>query len=184
MEKLSHLNLWNLLLVFLGAGLLAIVSTSLMHPLPTGFETTSGDAASLGKNWHPSNTIDRLAGDSRLAKGIDIELIAQLNPFKRVATEVEPLEEAPPVPKAEQTPPPVTRPVSVIYRGYYRSSGGDAIVYAEVEGTMRVISIGQQLLPSWKIDAVNASQLVLRQGEDTPVLIPFNRKKDLEVPIE
>jgi hypothetical protein len=183
MEKRSHSNLWNLLLILLGAGLLIIASIDLLRPVRTDMVPASRDSNILEKNWFSERTFDLLMDGRVPVRRLDIDLIAELNPFKPVAPVVEPEKVEPPAVESKPKPPTATRRISVVYRGFYRSSGGDAFVYVEIEGGMRVVSIDGPVAPGWEIDEVNASQLTLKRGADTRVQIPFNQKKDLEVAI-
>lgn len=182
MEKLSQFNLWNLLLMVFGGGLLTLVSIDLMHPVRLGVEPITRDSSVLEENWFSERTFDLLIGGQASAGGVDIDLIAELNPFKPVAPVAEPVKVEPPA--VEPSPPPAIRLISVVYRGFYRSSGGDVFVYVEIGGAMRVVSIDEPFLPAWEVDAVNASELILKMGADTRVQISFNQKKNLEVPIK
>lgn len=184
MEKLSHLNLWNLLLILFAGGLFTIVSLDLMHPVRSGLESATRDSQILKKNWYSERTFDLLDGGEVSFGGIDIELVAKLDPFKPAAPEVEAVEVEKPAVVPEPSPPPATRRIAVGYRGFYRSSNGDAFVYVEIDGATRVVSIKEPPVPSWEVDSVNASQLILKKGEGKRVEIPFNRKKNLEVPIK
>jgi hypothetical protein len=184
MEKLSQINLWYLLLILFGSGLLTIVVIDLKHPVRSSLESATGGPNVLEENWFSEQTFDLLVGDQASLGGIDIGLIAELNPFEPVAPIVEPVESALATVEPEQSPPPATRPISVVYRGVYRSSGGNTFVYVEVEGAMRVISVTEEPVPSWEIDEVNAGQLILIKGGDTRVRIPINEENNLEVPIK
>lgn len=142
MEKLSHSNLGNLLLILLGGSLLTIVLIDLVPPVRSSLKPTTQSSTVAEQNWFSQRTFDLLAGGQAPFEGIDIKLIAELNPFMPAAPIAESAAAEQAVVEPEPSPPPATRPLSVVYRGLYRSSGGDAFVYAEIEGAMRVVSAG------------------------------------------
>lgn len=184
MEKLPRSNALNLFLLIGGLGLMLIVSWDLRQPQGLRLEPTPGDSSILEKNWFTERTFQWLRDEQSPELGIDLQLMAELDPFTPTTQVAEPVVAAPPEVKPEVSPPPAaTRQVSLVYRGFYRSSDGAPFVYVEVEGNIEVFPMGAMLMAPWRITDVNARQLTLTHDEAGQRQFLFNRKKNLEVPV-
>ncbi|MFU8848183.1 MAG: hypothetical protein ACNA77_05640 [Opitutales bacterium] len=171
----------------LALALLIAALANLLRPPHAGLEPLPGSPPLLKDNWFSPRTFDLLGGEAAPSEGID----AGQNPFTRPIWASEAVVPEPPVvvpepePEPEPpAPPPATREITIVYRGFYRSSSGQPFVYLELDGATRVYAINQTVAPGWTVGEVDASQLTLRQGEERQREFPFNRKKSLEVPLQ
>lgn len=185
MEVFSKATLFNLLAIALAVGLLIAVFVDLMRPQLSRPEAVSGNSPVLDGNFFSKVTLDSLIGEPELLQGIDVNKIAEQNPFRRQAAAtglVEP-EDLPKEPEPRE-PLPATRKLSLVYRGLYRSSSGEPFAYVQVGKETKVYAIGETVVPDWKIVEANVNEIVLKQKGEVRVPFPFNQKKSLEVPME
>jgi hypothetical protein len=183
MEMPSKAIAWYLLAICFATGLLVALLVDLSRPQLSGMELVSGNTSVPEENWFPQRTFDLLGKEWPANGGIQ----AEQDPFESPAQAAELSKLASSAAETDSEPdppPPATREISLIYRGFYRSSSGEPFVYVEVENITRVYRINGTLAPSWTITAANASELILEQDGETRMQFPFNKKKSLEVPIE
>jgi len=185
MEMPARVTVLNLLAICFAGGLLVVVLVDLVRPQEADAEPASEDVPKLQGNWFSPRSFALLGrGQSRLA-GIDVEQNPFVDPVA-VAKAMEPA--AAPVvaakPEPVAPPPPVTRKISLVYRGFYRSRSGAAFVYIEVDNVTGLYPVGTELVANWTIAAVQGNELILEQDAAPRRAFPFNQKKSLEVPLK
>jgi len=140
-------------------------------------------------NWFTERSLTLLDKVNGGEGGIDLALAREQSPFKRVVPPVadSPDEEAEPEESREDVPDPEpieTRMVELHYRGLYTTAQGQLKVYLVVDGQLRIFDPGASVVAGWVIAEARARALRLEQEGGGEVLITFNSKKMLEVPIE
>ena len=185
MEMPARSTVLNLFAISFAVGLLITVFVDFTRPQLSRLEPFSGKSPALEDNWFPLRTFHLLSGELSPPAGIDVNGMTKRNPFERVPVPGEFAASEPPGVEPEPTPlPPATREISVVYRGIYRTSGGDPFVYVEVENVTEVYPVGGQMISNWTIVDANANELILEQAGQEHMQFPFNEKKSLEVPIQ
>ena len=184
MEMPARSTVLNLFAISFAVGLLITVFVDFTRPQLSRLEPFSGKSPALEDNWFPLRTFHLLSGELSPPAGIDVKRLSKRNPFERSPVPDESAASDPPAVEPEPTPPPATREISVVYRGIYRTSGGDPFVYVEVENVTGVYPVGGQMIANWTIADANANELILKQAGQAHLQFPFNEKKSLEVPIQ
>ncbi|HKK19124.1 MAG TPA: hypothetical protein VJ952_10630 [Opitutales bacterium] len=183
METFSKAAVFSLLSICFAFVLLILIVMDLMRPQFSRLQPESQNYPGTQSDWLPARTFKLLSGELPRPEGIDTEV----NPFKgaKVAAALPKQESAQAEPEPEPAPPaPATREISLVYRGFYRSSSGEPFVYLEVDDVTRVYPLGGAIAESWTIAGANGDEVILKQDGGTRRQFPFNRKKSLEVPIE
>lgn len=183
MEMPSKATALNLFAICFALGLLIVVLFDFMRPQLSRLEPVTGNSPALDENWFSERSLKLLGGESLSTSGIDAGRITERNPFKRPARPAE-IEEPEPLFEEPDSPPLLTREISLVYQGLYLSSSGEPFVYLEIENITRVYSTGETVAPGLAIVEANANELILDQSEAGRLRLPFNQKKSLEVPIE
>jgi hypothetical protein len=183
METFSKTAVFSLLSICFALVLLVLIVLDLMRPQLSRLPPEPQNNRGVQSNWLPTHTFNLLGGESPRPEGIDPER----NSFQRAAPTfgAGTPESAETVPETPPDPPaPATREISLVYRGLYRSSGGEPFVYLEVEDVTRVYAMGDAVAAGWVLSNANVKEIILQQEGGTRMQFPFNRKKSLEVPIE
>ncbi len=184
MEVSSRASTFSLIAICFAVALLVVVFVDLMRPQLPRLESVAGKSPVLQDNWFSERTFKLLTSAASTLEGVD----ASSDPFKRPGWAVAPAdpELLPPVePTPERPPPPpATREISLVYRGFYRSSSGEPFAYVEVDNAMQVYPINRSVAASWQIIEANATELILEHADEGRRLFPFNQKKSLEVPLQ
>ena len=183
METFSKTAVFNLLSIGCAVALLVLIVMDLMRPRLSRLQPESQNYAERQSKWLTARTFNLLRGESPGPGGMD----TQKNPFQRAVTAPESgkNETVGAEPEPEPSPPvPATREISLVYRGLYRSSGGEPFVYLEVENVTRVFPVGGAVAGGWTISEANVNEVILEQDGAPRIHFQFNRKKSLEVPIE
>jgi hypothetical protein len=183
METFSKAAALHVFAICLAAALLVAVIIELAGPRPSELRPDAKNYPGMESTWLSPRTVELLSGMQPGPQGID----TKENPFKAAQAALGPADprSVPAQPEPEPEPPePATREISLVYRGFYRTSSGEAFVYLEIDKVTRVYPIGAAVAAGWTIANATTGELTLEQGGGTRIRFPFNLKKSLEVPIE
>lgn len=86
-------------------------------------------------------------------------------------------------PAVSPPPPPTTRKVELTYQGFFQAGDGPRQVFLKVGDSLLVGPVGVKAAGNFFVTEVSLQSLVLTNAAGQTNVLPFNAKKELEVPV-
>jgi hypothetical protein len=80
-------------------------------------------------------------------------------------------------------PPPKTRKVNLVFRGFFTTTHGDKYAYVVVDEKLMVGPIGSKLVGNLSIADITAQGLAVKSDAPKETILPFNLPQTIEIPI-
>lgn len=80
--------------------------------------------------------------------------------------------------------PPTTRRVELLYQGYFAGSQGEKMAYVLVGDQLVVGGIGSKVVAPYMMGGITPAALVLKDGTGRELMVNFNAKTQVVVPIQ
>jgi hypothetical protein len=79
--------------------------------------------------------------------------------------------------------PPTTKPVDLLYQGYFVSSQGEKKAYVLVGDQLVIGAIGSKVVAQYSMSGISPGALLLKDGAGKDLTVNFNIKTQVVVPI-
>jgi hypothetical protein len=162
---------------WVAAGSLLVALIALLQ-FAIGTAESSGDPGP-GRDARP-RAVDRLAA-SQLSGLEFLRGEAELPTSGRDLFATEHFKPAPKPPPPPRPAPPATRQAPVVYRGFAQLENGLRFAYVEVDGKLRTLNAGDEVISGWKVVSFDGAAAILGR-EEANQLLEFNKRGSITVP--